>query len=244
MQLRTPGLYTATDPITCRPTSRPLRQTNEYIHASARTRYRLDGPGVSDKGLYECRALTDNYRLVVDYGPNDASRSTDPDIHWRLKFRDPSAVKILPEAPLWGIEKELARRDPETYDYIKRPPATGTSSKKKKSRPVSMGGADFAKFGEGKRRSFVEGEGGARGTRGSSGFVERRASERSRERSRGPPTARTRSRVGSFDERETVIRESMPHRGDKNRAWWEGGRPRSPGGQGGGRSPRRSSMRV
>ncbi|KAF1959727.1 hypothetical protein CC80DRAFT_405721, partial [Byssothecium circinans] len=70
---RTPGQYYASDPQTGRPTTRPLRLTNEYIHASARTRIRLSGPGVSDKGLYECRALTDTYKLVVDYGA-DTSR--------------------------------------------------------------------------------------------------------------------------------------------------------------------------
>ncbi|KAJ4305507.1 hypothetical protein N0V90_001038 [Kalmusia sp. IMI 367209] len=182
--LRTPGLYHAVDPFTCRPTERPLRQTNEYIHASARTRFRLGGPGVSDKGFYECAALAHNYKLVVDYGP-DGARAADPDVHWKLKYRDPNAVRILPEAPLWGIEKELARRDPETYDYVKRPPATGGNRRSKKARPMSadMGAAAAALRSAGGRRSFAEGEG--RGTR-SSAVLEKRDRAKGRSRSRGP----------------------------------------------------------
>ena len=49
-----------------------------------------------------------------------------------------------------------------------------------------------------------------------------------------------RSRAGSFDERSTVVRENMPHRRDKGKAWWEGAKSPAPGE----RSPRRSSMRM
>ncbi|PVH99086.1 hypothetical protein DM02DRAFT_565144, partial [Periconia macrospinosa] len=121
------GQYFETDPHTHRPTSRCLQQTNEYIHASARTRIRLQGPGINDRGVYECPALTNSYKLVVDYGPSDPSRTTEPHIVWKSKYRDAPGARTLPEAPLWGIEKEFARRDPETFDYIKRPPATGSS---------------------------------------------------------------------------------------------------------------------
>lgn len=51
--LRTPGHYMETNPETGRATERPLEFTNEYIHASARSRYRLGGPGVADKAFYE-----------------------------------------------------------------------------------------------------------------------------------------------------------------------------------------------
>jgi hypothetical protein len=34
--------------------------------------------------------------------------------------------------------------------------------------------------------------------------------------------ARSRARSASFDDRETEIREEMPHRREKDRAWWEG----------------------
>lgn len=189
-----------------------------------RARYRLHGPGMADKGDYECRALTDAYRLVVDYGPHDTTRSADPDIHWRLKVRDSDAVKILPEAPLWGVELELCRRDPRTYDYVRRPPATGAaaSKRRKSARPSS---ADMGPA----RRSFAD-EG--RGERRSSARVLQKK-ERVRSRSR-PRSAEV------LDERESVLRENMPHRREKDRAWWEG----EDGGGRGVRNPRRSSMRV
>ncbi|KAF2280250.1 uncharacterized protein EI97DRAFT_357088, partial [Westerdykella ornata] len=63
---RTPGLYHAVTPKTGRTTNRPLRSTNEYIHPSVRIRLQLHGPGISDKGIYNPRALTDNYKLVVE----------------------------------------------------------------------------------------------------------------------------------------------------------------------------------
>ncbi|KAF2111795.1 hypothetical protein BDV96DRAFT_466860, partial [Lophiotrema nucula] len=151
---RTPGLYHAVDPQSGRTTSRPLRQTNEYIHPSVRTRIRLSGPGVSDRGTYDGHPLQDNYKLVVDYGGggggggrgqdsrgDDSGR--DPDVHWKIREKGTDAVKVLPEAPLWRLERELCRRDPERYDFVKRPPATGRSSntrsekKRRSQRPVS-----------------------------------------------------------------------------------------------------------
>jgi hypothetical protein len=109
---------------------------------------------------------------------------------------------------LWGIEKELCRRDPETYDYVRKPPATAVPKKSKKARPLSSGVVDG-----GGRRSFVEEE--RRGKRVSSAAVgppmgEKRAMSRVRERPR------------SFDERSSVVRTDMPHRREKDKAWWEG----------------------
>jgi hypothetical protein len=241
-QFRTPGVYHAVNPLNGRTTDRPLRQTNEYIHPSARTRIRLHGPGVSDKGEYECRALTDNYKLVVDYGVQ-SSKSGDPDIFWKFKgsSKEVGAVKVLPEAPLWRLERELARRDPKTYDYVKRPPATGTGTKKRrdKGRPVS---ADFSNGrvrgggGGGSRRgSFIEDRDGAADLRSPKGgrrsFIE-------------DGRVRSKSRARSMD-RETEVRETMPHRRAKDKTWWEG-ESLADGGRGSVRvrSPRRSSMRV
>lgn len=226
IQHRTPGLYHSVDPDTCRPTPRPLRQTNEYIHPSVRTRVRLNGPGVADKGIYECRALTDNYRLVVDYSTSHSNPHTtpattkpEPDIYWKYKFKDGDAVKIMPEAPLWGVEKELCRRDKETWEMVKRPPATGTSSsskpKRRKSvRPASadMSGGRGANGGGGTRRSFVD-DGHGHATR-------RSVAEKSEFRG---SRARSKSRARSLEfERESVIRGEMPHRRQKDKAWWEG----------------------
>ncbi|KAF2021550.1 hypothetical protein BU24DRAFT_22468 [Aaosphaeria arxii CBS 175.79] len=240
---RTPGMYREANPFTGRPTDRPLRQTNEYIHPSVRARFRLDGPGVSDKGLYECRALTDNYKLVVDYGTQN-TKSGDPDVFWKLKFRDEAAVKVLPEAPLWRLERELAKKDPDTYHYVRRPPATG--QKRRKQRPVSAGIVGNGKLSSGTRRSHVADDLGPRGSTRRS-FVaddDRRASRRSYIEPSEATMKRTRSRsrAASMD-RETDIRENMPHRRPKDKTWWDGvsqAGPRSPDP----RSPRRSSMRV
>ncbi|KAF2712508.1 hypothetical protein K504DRAFT_371987 [Pleomassaria siparia CBS 279.74] len=289
---RTPGRYHEVSPDTCRPTSRPLRQTNEYIHPSVRTRIRLSGPGVSDKGVYECRSLTDAYRLVVDYSTSHSNPNTtpttakpEPDIYWKCKFKDTDAVKVLPEAPLWRLERELCRRDREMWDAVKRPPATGNSAaraaqkRRKNVRPLS---ADMTNGHNGharannnnNRRSFVEETTTPHAARRSTMVAEKSETRTMRNRSR--------ARSAEF-ERESVVRENMPHRRQKDKAWWEGvaenmgikekdkdryddvveferekvrdvekvrSSGKSPrfaderGGGGGGRSPRRSSMRV
>ncbi len=113
--IRTPGSYYRVDPDTGRPTSRPLRQTNEYVHASARTRLLLDGPGIEDEGRYDGKALQ-NYRVKTDETENKR-----PFIIWAPRSRRKGAVR-LPESPLWETEKELLRTDPKTYDYITEGP--------------------------------------------------------------------------------------------------------------------------
>ncbi|KAF2871862.1 hypothetical protein BDV95DRAFT_628361 [Massariosphaeria phaeospora] len=321
---RTPGHYHAVDPLTGRTTPRPLRQTNEYIHPSVRTRIRLSGPGVSDKGPYDCPALTTAYKLVVDYGPQATPSNTtsaDPDIFWKLKSKDGDGVRTLREAPLWRLERELCRKDPKAYAYVKRPPATGSASasagsgggaakRRRSARPVSASAhfdagappargvgsrrisADAERLGAGTgvgRRSFVDprrepgrrsaGRASAGGAtardleaRRSVREVPRRVPSRSRSRSR-PRSVGFRDEVEEEDDEdeydsedrgdgETEIREGMPHRRRKDKAWWEGRggdgferggeRERERGGErererergGGGRSPRRSSMRV
>ncbi|KAH7045164.1 hypothetical protein B0J12DRAFT_669746 [Macrophomina phaseolina] len=135
---RTPGQYTAVDPHTGRSTGRPLRDTHEYMHASVRARFRLGGPGIDDKGKYDPEPLED-WRLIVEY-PDDIGGASagdprgrppaggpPPDIYWKLRGnvdeRDVS-TKILPEAPLSRLEREIAERDPETYEYLMWPPRT------------------------------------------------------------------------------------------------------------------------
>ncbi|KAF2645009.1 hypothetical protein P280DRAFT_185668 [Massarina eburnea CBS 473.64] len=270
---RTPGQYYATDPNTGRPTDRPLRLTNEYIHASARTRIRLGGPGIHDKGVYKCPALTDKYKLVVDYGL-DTVRSSEPDIHWKLKVRDQDSVRILPEAPLWGIEKEFARRDPETFDYIKRPPATGTSRERRKKSVVRPGSPLVESPLSPSARS-VRSRRSVRSLRENDRFDTRKSFADDEKRERTERTARDRgSTVGgtaskhnkprpvSFDERSSVVRDTMPHRRPKDKTWWEGVSSAVAGGGGGGattatgmesgvskrsesqKNPRRKSMRA
>ncbi|OCK80044.1 hypothetical protein K432DRAFT_416937 [Lepidopterella palustris CBS 459.81] len=130
---RTPGTYYAVDPNTGRATSRPLRDTNEYIHPSARTRIRLGGPGVDDKGLYECKSLSD-WKLVVDYDAASAAGG-DPEVYWKARFKDMNVTtRVLPESPLWRLERQLAETDPETFEYIKKPPPSRGRGKAKGKR--------------------------------------------------------------------------------------------------------------
>ncbi|KAK8192759.1 hypothetical protein M8818_007931 [Zalaria obscura] len=120
---RTPGRYFVIDPDTGRKTDIPLRDTHEYVHPSVRARVRLRGPGYDDRGTYEPRALKD-WRLVVEY--DDADGKPTPDVFWRLKTKEKNvSARILPESPLWPLERELLDEDPDTADYVMRPSPTG-----------------------------------------------------------------------------------------------------------------------
>lgn len=98
---RTPGGYYRVDPDTGRPTSKPLRDTNEYIHPSARSRIVLKGPGIEDEGIYHCPAL-DSYKLKE----MDETASKQPSFLWAPRSRRKrSNLHELPESPLWDIGK-------------------------------------------------------------------------------------------------------------------------------------------
>ena len=98
---RTPGGYYRVDPDTGRATSRPLRETNEYIHSSARSRIKLEGPGTEDEGIYECAAL-DPYKLKL----MDETADKRATFIWAPRSRRrKSVLHILPESPLWEIGK-------------------------------------------------------------------------------------------------------------------------------------------
>ncbi|KAF2418492.1 hypothetical protein EJ08DRAFT_53200 [Tothia fuscella] len=118
---RTPGTYYATDPNDGNTTDRPLRDTQEYIHPSVRTRIRLRGPGVEDKGKYDPEAL-DEWRLVVEY---PEGQNEKPDIYWKARFSDRNvSTRVLPESPLWDLERRLLGLDEDTEEYVLWPPAT------------------------------------------------------------------------------------------------------------------------
>ena len=112
---RTPGMYTKADPNTGRATSKPLRQTNEYIHPSARTRLELDGPGKEDRGAYEGKAL-DPYKLRYEDNPQNGTRPLALWVSRSKRKGDPR--KQLPESPLWDKERLLLRESPKMYDYV------------------------------------------------------------------------------------------------------------------------------
>lgn len=111
--IRTPGAYYKPDPDTGQPMPKPLRQTNEYIHASVRSRFLLGGPGIEDRGRYEATALR-GYKLKTSSGDPSSER---PVPIWVPRSRHNGASR-LPESPLWETEKELLRTDPEMYEYL------------------------------------------------------------------------------------------------------------------------------
>lgn len=156
---------------------------------------------------------------MIDYGPDiQKLQSGDAEVKWKIRSRDTNGVRELPEAPLWRRERELIRKDPRTYDYYRRPPATASTKKSRRApRPQEgeFGSRDLASPSprKGRRdtfspRSTFPAE--DRGPRRSSAMIE--SAKRSR----------SRARSASFDGGETEIRENMPHRREKDRAWWEG----------------------
>ena len=119
---RTPGQYYAADPDTGKPGRRPLRDTHEYIHPSVRARFALRGPGVEDKGRYEPPAM-DDWKLVVEYPDRDGRGK--PEVYWKARFSERNVTtRVLPESPLWAMERSLLRLDPETEEEVMRPPPT------------------------------------------------------------------------------------------------------------------------
>lgn len=128
-KVRTPGRYCATDPTNGRPTDDPLIDTHEYIHPCVRSRLKLHGPGLNDRGDYECKALQD-WKLVIEWPDEGAKR---PTIYWKARDKPPEGfVKVLPEAPLWALELELLAYDAETEQYVKKP--SGVRSRKSERR--------------------------------------------------------------------------------------------------------------
>ena len=182
---RTPGCYYAVDPETGRQTDRPLRDTCEYVHPSVRTRIRLKGPGMEDHGRYEPPAM-DDWKLVIEYPPAgsaappppgagaegaDGGGRPKPNIYWRARFGDEHvSTRVLPEAPLWGIERKLLDMDRETEEYVLFPPPTksgkgnegGERKSRRSSRMIDSGNnMDGNNRGsrddrKGKRRSLLE----------------------------------------------------------------------------------------
>jgi hypothetical protein len=142
-------------------------------------------------------------------------------------------VRILPEAPLWRLERELARRDPKTYDYYKRPPATKSGKMSRRSARPASPGAPMSPRGPPRG---PEGALSPRKRRGNEPLsprqtfpVDDRPMRRSSARVDGKKErervrSRSRARSASFDDRETEIRETMPHKREKDKAWWEGRR--------------------
>ena len=112
---RTPGMYCRVDPSSGRTTSKPLRQTNEYVHPSARSRLELEGPGKDDRGTYEGKAL-DAYKLKYEDRQQNEAR---PRAVWVSRTRKKGGPrKELAESPLWDRERQLLKESPKMFDYV------------------------------------------------------------------------------------------------------------------------------
>lgn len=107
---RTPGSYHRSDPRTGEYTRRLLEDTNEYIHASVRTRFVLRGPGYADRGDYDPKALR-VWRLMS----KQTSNAQETQFFWE---NEDNGYGLLPEAPLRAVEKMLLHASPQSEDYI------------------------------------------------------------------------------------------------------------------------------
>lgn len=119
--IRKPGRFCVINPTNGRPTDDPLEDTHEYIHPCVRSRIKLHGPGIHDRGLYECKSLA-GWKLVIE----NEEGSKRPDIFWRSRDKPPPGfVRELPEWTLRQLEGDiLAETDRETWEYVIRPSGT------------------------------------------------------------------------------------------------------------------------
>src|SRR5947209_6890295 len=129
-QVRTPGNYYRLDPLTGRPTKKLLRNTHEYIHASARSRTGLGGAGVQDRGVYESRALRE-WQFSTEEPTADAK---EPMIVWTDHSDRNEGQKAIPEAILFPTERALLENSPKVEDYVldMKPPTKRRSKRRSK----------------------------------------------------------------------------------------------------------------
>lgn len=116
---RTPGNYYRTDPQNGRPTSKRLKNTNEFIHASVRARLGLQGPGPQDRGIYDPPALKD-WTFEAEMLPPGQGGNAD---HLAVIWTDHNAKNTggqqkIPEAMISETELVLLKQTPRTYDYV------------------------------------------------------------------------------------------------------------------------------
>ncbi len=115
---RTPGDYYRIDRYTGEPTSKPLKNTHEYIHPSVRLRTCLDGPGIDDRGDYDAKGLH-GWEVKVDKENVNRKQSV---VIWRAPRNEKRVHKILPESVLKDTEIRLLEKSPEMYDYLMQDP--------------------------------------------------------------------------------------------------------------------------
>lgn len=108
-QVRTPGSYTATDPISGTDTGRPLRNTKEFMHASVRIRWGGKDLDRKDKGTYKPDAL-DGWTLRG--AGADVELLGDNVIAWEHESGGKAERKVLLEDDLGEVEKMLLKASP------------------------------------------------------------------------------------------------------------------------------------
>lgn len=111
---RTPGNYFRSDPYDGRMTTKRLKNTNEYIHSSVRSRVGLGGPGAEDRGRYDCKALED-WNFEPDTASADAK---EPMIVWKNLSGETGGQTVIPEAALLETERRLLEMSPKVEGYI------------------------------------------------------------------------------------------------------------------------------
>ncbi len=111
---RTPGNYFRTDPFNGRTTSKRLKNSNEYIHASVRSRVGLGGPGIQDRGRYDCKAL-DDWSFELD---SQSADTKEPMIVWKNMSGKKEGQMVIPEAALRETERRLLEMSAKVEDYI------------------------------------------------------------------------------------------------------------------------------
>ena len=140
-KVRTPGNYYRTDPMTGQPTHKRLKNTNEYFHASVRSRVGMGGPGTLDRGPYEPAALRD-WTFAPEQARNGQGGNADGmTVVWtNHAAEDKGGQPKIPEAILLESELTLLRNSQKVEAYIRslRTPV------KEKRRRRTMNGADPA----------------------------------------------------------------------------------------------------
>ena len=135
VKTRTPGNYHRVDPLTGQPTHKKLKNTNEYIHASVRSRLGLRGPGLQDRGDYDPPALR-SWTYNTEPGPPGQGGNADGGmVVWTNHDADTTGGQPrIPEAILLETELALLRNSPKVEEYI-RSMREPVREKKRKGRP-------------------------------------------------------------------------------------------------------------
>lgn len=150
-QIRTPGNYYRVDPGTGRTTSKRLKNTNEYIHASVRARVGLKGPGAEDRGGYSPRALEDwNFEPESSsshHGPagggagGGGNLSDGTMIVWTYRgTKEHDGQTRIPEAVLLQTELALLEQFHAVDEYIRAMRMPHSTRKRQSKRDAQLNG--------------------------------------------------------------------------------------------------------